>query len=108
MAGRIFPIALATISGIAIGTATFGEELKSQRMKRLTEEYNQYVAHTMDTCIPATTDSDLQGTRRRCRCEQREPSSHRAYCSGNDRHATTRSCTTTSQSGDQACCQLMD
>lgn len=46
MAGRILPIALATISGIAIGTATFGEELKSQRMKRLTDEYNQYVACT--------------------------------------------------------------
>ncbi|OSS50322.1 hypothetical protein B5807_05064 [Epicoccum nigrum] len=44
MAGRILPIALATISGIAIGTATFGEELKSQRMKRLTEEYNQELA----------------------------------------------------------------
>ena len=41
MAGRILPIALATISGIAIGTATFGEELKAQRMKRLTDEYNK-------------------------------------------------------------------
>ena len=41
MAGRILPIALATISGIAIGMATFGEELKSQRMKKLTEEYNR-------------------------------------------------------------------
>jgi hypothetical protein len=41
MAGRILPIALATISGIAIGMATFGEELKAQQMKRLTEEYNR-------------------------------------------------------------------
>lgn len=44
MAGRILPIALATVSGIAIGMATFGEELKAQRMKRLTEEYNRYTA----------------------------------------------------------------
>ncbi|KZM21478.1 uncharacterized protein EKO05_0006222 [Ascochyta rabiei] len=44
MAGRILPVALATVSGIAIGMATFGEELKSQRMKRLTEEYNRDVA----------------------------------------------------------------
>ena len=42
MAGRILPVALATISGIAIGMATFGEELKAQQMKRLTEEYNRY------------------------------------------------------------------
>ncbi|KAJ8109844.1 hypothetical protein OPT61_g7159 [Boeremia exigua] len=44
MAGRILPVALAAVSGIAIGMATFGEELKAQRMKRLTEEYNQEVA----------------------------------------------------------------
>ncbi|KAJ4340783.1 hypothetical protein N0V95_007391 [Ascochyta clinopodiicola] len=44
MAGRILPVALATVSGIAIGMATFGEELKSQRMKRLTEEYNRDIA----------------------------------------------------------------
>ncbi|KAH6618864.1 hypothetical protein C7974DRAFT_416205 [Boeremia exigua] len=44
MAGRILPIALATVSGIAIGMATFGEELKAQRMNRLTEEYNREVA----------------------------------------------------------------
>ncbi|KAF2624234.1 hypothetical protein BU25DRAFT_348479 [Macroventuria anomochaeta] len=43
MAGRILPVALATVSGIAIGMATFGEELKAQRMKRLTEEYNRDV-----------------------------------------------------------------
>lgn len=43
MAGRILPVALATVSGVAIGMATFGEELKSQQMKRLTEEYNRYV-----------------------------------------------------------------
>jgi hypothetical protein len=104
MAGRILPIALATISGIAIGTATFGEELKSQRMKRLTDEYNQYVA-CMHTHLFLQSLTHVQGGRRRC-CEQREPSSHRAYC--NDRHATTRSCTATSQSGDQARCQLMD
>ncbi|KAJ4381329.1 hypothetical protein N0V86_003678 [Didymella sp. IMI 355093] len=44
MAGRILPVALATISGIAIGMATFGEELKAQQMKRLTEEYNRDLA----------------------------------------------------------------
>ncbi|KAF1350432.1 hypothetical protein EJ07DRAFT_36388, partial [Lizonia empirigonia] len=44
MAGRILPVALATVSGIAIGMATFGEELKSQQMKRLTEEYNRDIA----------------------------------------------------------------
>ena len=41
MAGRILPVALATISGVAIGMATFGEELKAQQMNRLTEEYNR-------------------------------------------------------------------
>ncbi|KAL1600941.1 hypothetical protein SLS59_005606 [Nothophoma quercina] len=44
MAGRILPVALATVSGIAIGMATFGEELKAQRMNRLTEEYERDVA----------------------------------------------------------------
>ncbi|KAF3048144.1 hypothetical protein E8E12_010781 [Didymella heteroderae] len=44
MAGRILPVALATISGVAIGMATFGEELKAQQMKRLTEEYNRDLA----------------------------------------------------------------
>ncbi len=44
MAGRILPVALAAVSGVAIGMATFGEELKTQRMKRLTEEYNRCAA----------------------------------------------------------------
>lgn len=44
MAGRILPVALAAVSGVAIGMATFGEELKAQRMKRLTDDYNREVA----------------------------------------------------------------
>ncbi|KAJ4297858.1 hypothetical protein N0V90_005757 [Kalmusia sp. IMI 367209] len=44
MAGRILPVALAVISGVAIGVATFGEEFKEQRRRRLQEEYNRDVA----------------------------------------------------------------
>jgi hypothetical protein len=43
MAGRVLPIALATVVGISIGVATFDRELKEQRRKRLQEEYDQYV-----------------------------------------------------------------
>jgi hypothetical protein len=43
MAGRILPIALATVVGVSIGVATFDRELKEQRRKRLQEEYDQYV-----------------------------------------------------------------
>jgi hypothetical protein len=42
MAGRILPIALATVAGVSIGVATFGEEFKEQRRKRLQEEYDRY------------------------------------------------------------------
>lgn len=42
MAGRILPIALATILGISIGVATFDGEFKEQRRKKLEEEYQQY------------------------------------------------------------------
>ena len=41
MAGRILPIALATVMGISIGIATFDGELKEQREKRLEEEYRR-------------------------------------------------------------------
>ena len=43
MAGRILPIALATVVGVSIGVATFDGEFKEQRRKRLEEEYNRYV-----------------------------------------------------------------
>jgi len=43
MAGRILPIALATVAGISIGIATFEGEFKEQRKKRLEEEYKRYV-----------------------------------------------------------------
>ncbi|PVH96536.1 hypothetical protein DM02DRAFT_659138 [Periconia macrospinosa] len=41
MAGRILPIALATVSGVAIGVATWDGELKEQRRQRLEEEYKR-------------------------------------------------------------------
>lgn len=47
MAGKILPIALATISGISIGVATFGPELKEQRRKKLTDDYNRYIYASM-------------------------------------------------------------
>jgi hypothetical protein len=43
MAGRILPLALATIVGVSIGVATFDGEFKEQRRKRLQEEYDRYV-----------------------------------------------------------------
>jgi hypothetical protein len=43
MAGRLLPIALATVAGISIGIATFDGEFKEQRRKRLEEEYKRYV-----------------------------------------------------------------
>jgi hypothetical protein len=46
MAGRILPLALATVVGISIGVATFDRELKEQRRKRLQEEYDRYVQHS--------------------------------------------------------------
>jgi hypothetical protein len=42
MAGRILPIALATVVGVSIGVATFDGEFKAQRQKRLQEEYDRY------------------------------------------------------------------
>ncbi|CAO2651098.1 Nn.00g093950.m01.CDS01 [Neocucurbitaria sp. VM-36] len=44
MAGRILPIALATVAGISIGVATFDGEFKEQRRKKLEDEYKQEVA----------------------------------------------------------------
>jgi hypothetical protein len=41
MAGRILPVALATITGVAIGVGTFGEEFKNQQRRRLQEEYDR-------------------------------------------------------------------
>jgi hypothetical protein len=42
MAGRILPIALATVVGVSIGVATFDGELKEQRRKRLQEDYERW------------------------------------------------------------------
>ena len=42
MAGRILPVALAAVSGIAISVATFGEEFKEQQRRRLQAEYERY------------------------------------------------------------------
>lgn len=44
MAGRILPIALATVLGISIGVATFDGEFKEQRRRRLEEEYKREMA----------------------------------------------------------------
>ncbi|KAH3984161.1 hypothetical protein HBH92_085220 [Parastagonospora nodorum] len=61
MAGRILPLALAVVAGVSISVATFGEELKEQRRKRLQEEYEREVAaHAAltgqsRTPIPSTT-----------------------------------------------------
>jgi len=44
MAGRILPVALATVVGVSIGVATFDGEFKEQRRKKLEEEYKRYVA----------------------------------------------------------------
>jgi hypothetical protein len=52
MAGRILPIALATVVGVSIGVATFDRELKEQRRKRLQEEYNQCVFSTSTFHLP--------------------------------------------------------
>ena len=41
MAGRILPVALATIVGVSIGVATFDGEFKKQRIARLEEEYKR-------------------------------------------------------------------
>jgi hypothetical protein len=42
MAGRILPIALASVAGVAIGVATFDGELKAQRKAKLEEDYKRY------------------------------------------------------------------
>jgi len=42
MAGRLLPIVLTTVSGVAIGIATFGEEFKAQQRRRLQEEHDRY------------------------------------------------------------------
>lgn len=74
MAGRILPVALATISGIAIGMATFGEEFKEQQKRRLQEEYDRYASPNQkkaDDCVLNLTvmslphpPSQLTGPRR--------------------------------------------
>ena len=46
MAGRILPVALATIVGVSIGVATFDGEFKKQRIARMEEEYKRYADST--------------------------------------------------------------
>lgn len=50
MAGRILPVALATVAGISIGVATFDGEFKEQRKRRLEEEYRRYVEAQVALC----------------------------------------------------------
>jgi hypothetical protein len=60
MAGKLLPLALATVSGISIGIATFGPELKEQRKKKLTDDYNRYVYTNMYlTALHLHTPSDV-------------------------------------------------
>jgi hypothetical protein len=54
MAGRILPIALATVAGVSIGVATFGEEFKEQRRQRLQEEYDRYAFYSNKDKSPFT------------------------------------------------------
>jgi hypothetical protein len=71
MAGRILPLALATIVGVSIGVATFDSEFKEQRRKRLQEEYDRYVeqydsyftaTHTADSEVAAAAALNSQST----------------------------------------------
>jgi hypothetical protein len=55
MAGRILPIALATIVGVSIGVATFDGEFKRQRQKRLQEEYDRYAQLSSFHFTPLTS-----------------------------------------------------
>lgn len=60
MAGRILPIALATVAGVSIGVATFGEEFKEQRRKRLQEEYDRWVEYNITRIFTFTNISDSE------------------------------------------------
>ncbi|KAH6841581.1 hypothetical protein B0T12DRAFT_262445 [Alternaria alternata] len=65
MAGRILPVALATIVGVSIGVATFDGEFKKQRIARLEAEYKRYAGSTCAfSCFHLHS---YQGTRCCCR-----------------------------------------
>ncbi|KAH9875175.1 hypothetical protein J1614_004665 [Plenodomus biglobosus] len=59
MAGRILPIALATILGISIGVATFDGEFKEQRKRRLEEEYKREVASMASLQNASSSDAPI-------------------------------------------------
>ncbi|KAI4657862.1 uncharacterized protein J4E78_006251 [Alternaria triticimaculans] len=52
MAGRILPVALATIVGVSIGVATFDGEFKKQRIARMEEEYKRELAAANASSTP--------------------------------------------------------
>lgn len=54
MAGRLLPVALAVVSGVAIGVATFDGEFKAQRKQRLEEEYKEFVSSTAKLLLALT------------------------------------------------------
>ncbi|KAG9185890.1 hypothetical protein G6011_07221 [Alternaria panax] len=60
MAGRILPVALATIVGVSIGVATFDGEFKKQRIARMEEEYRRELAAAATAASP--TPSASSGT----------------------------------------------
>jgi hypothetical protein len=81
MAGRILPVALATIVGVSIGVATFDGEFKKQRIARMEEEYKRYADSAGSFC--RFHSYSYQGTRRRRRrrrFEHRKSHSHSINC----------------------------
>ncbi|KAL1792562.1 hypothetical protein ACET3X_009069 [Alternaria dauci] len=62
MAGRILPVALATIVGVSIGVATFDGEFKKQRIARLEEEYKRELAAAASPGTATTTPATSSGT----------------------------------------------
>ncbi|KAI2484111.1 hypothetical protein Ptr902_03051 [Pyrenophora tritici-repentis] len=66
MAGRILPVALATIVGVSIGVATFDGEFKKQRIARLEEEYKRELAAASASnaagSSPAATNASAAAT----------------------------------------------
>ncbi|KAL6152802.1 hypothetical protein ACJQWK_11723 [Exserohilum turcicum] len=77
MAGRILPIALATIVGVSIGVATFDGEFKKQRLARMNDEYQQELAAAAAAAssanpTPATTSTAVSATQRQVQAKQEE------------------------------------
>ncbi|KAB2103419.1 hypothetical protein AG0111_0g8102 [Alternaria gaisen] len=63
MAGRILPVALATIVGVSIGVATFDGEFKKQRIARLEAEYKRELAAAAASTSTATPPPPAPGGR---------------------------------------------